>query len=160
MVAKIVLVDEESVLVARSSLWIGYKNTPNNCMLRHGVSCRRSRTLDRMKMTDKSKDWLQIGTGDRILLGVFAPLVTLLLGGFTWGCHLWQTDDRLMTILRYILMEVFSTATLFGALVATWAIAKPKWAGRLLQDRLLKTLLCLIGLGPIMVVFALLASRQ
>jgi hypothetical protein len=111
-------------------------------------------------MTEKSKDWLQIGTGDRILLGVFAPLVTLLIGGFAWGCHLWRTDDQLMMILRYILMEVFFTATLFGALVAIWAIAKPKWAARLLQERFLKTLLCLIALGPIMMVFALLASRQ
>lgn len=110
-----------------------------------------------MKIT--RADWLAIGTGDRILLAVFAPLITALLGGFTLGCHQWSPPDTLLLVLKYILLEVFFTAALFGALVSIWAIARPRWAARLLQERLLKTLLMLISLGPLMVVFAFLVSR-
>lgn len=103
-------------------------------------------------------NWLEIGTGDRILLAFFAPLVTALQAGFTYGCHLWHPSDILFKVLRYMLMEVFFTAALFGALVAMWAIARPRWAAVLLQEKVVKTLLFLILLGPLMVVFALLAS--
>lgn len=105
-------------------------------------------------------EWLRIGTGDRILLGVFSPLVVAFLAGFVYGCHVWQPADVLMRVLKYILMEIFFTAALFGGLVTIWAIAQPHWAARLLQERFLKTMLFLVALGPIMVVFAFLASLK
>jgi len=75
-----------------------------------------------------------------------------------WKGEPGQTD-RLLTLLKYILLEVFFTAAVFGALVSLWAIAKPQWVRRLLRERLLKTMLLLIALGPVMVVFAILASQ-
>lgn len=104
-------------------------------------------------------DWLDIGISDRVLLSLFAPVVTLLFGAFVFGCFMWHPKDTLSVVMKYVLLEVFSMATLFGGLVSLWVIARPCWVGRLLRKRLLRTLLFLIFLGPLMVVFMLLATK-
>jgi hypothetical protein len=62
---------------------------------------------------------------DRILLLIFAPLITTVVGGLVYFLHTWKARSTLETAAKYLLFDIFLAFFLFSFICFLWSIFGP-----------------------------------
>ena len=83
--------------------------------------------------------------GDRILLAICAPLASAILGYLVFILHEERAVTPVGVALRWILLEFFSTCSLFSILIVIWAVARPCWIEEILTSTRNRLLRWIIG---------------
>jgi len=101
---------------------------------------------------------LDISTRDRIILVIFTPLIifpSLCAVGALWR---WRAERILLQVVRVVALEGAMALLIVTVSMFIYALAKPRWAGWLLQRHLAAALLFLCVVGTAVVVGLLLIS--
>lgn len=87
--------------------------------------------------------YLSRSAGDRVLLGVFAPVVAALTGGLAFFAHLFgpSQPDIVIRVGAQVVADFSFTFFSFSILVFIWALFMPAWVERLLASRARRVML-------------------